>query len=132
MNSTFAPLRLMMYAASLPLYRVLSGTTAAPARWMPNSVTGHSHTFGAQIATRSPGPTPAAINAFAVARASSATWANVSRTGGSTLRSTIASWSPTRSTARARRPGTVRFSESNPSIAVALTSTPSTPDGPQI
>ena len=48
-------------AASPPFQRVLIGTSAAPAHCAPSAATIQPRQFGAHTATRSPGPTPAAI-----------------------------------------------------------------------
>jgi hypothetical protein len=58
-------------AASSPLKRVLIGTSAAPAHCAPRAATIQPRPFGAQIATRSPGPTPAPIMARVEATRSS-------------------------------------------------------------
>lgn len=62
---SFARLRCRMYAASLPLKRVLRGTRTAPAVTAPSAETIQSRVFGAQTATRSPGSTPEAMHAAA-------------------------------------------------------------------
>lgn len=49
--------------ASAPLKRVLSGTSVAPAPMAPSTVTIQDSPLGAQIAIRSPGATPAPMNA---------------------------------------------------------------------
>src|SRR5437660_5143433 len=67
-NRSFASLLSRMYAASSPLNRVLIGTSVAPAESVPSAATIHSHTFGAQIATRSPPSIPAAAIAEPASR----------------------------------------------------------------
>ncbi len=60
---TLAPLRTRMSAASVPLKRVLTGTSTAPAWKTPSTATTHSAQLKAQMATRSPGSTPDATSA---------------------------------------------------------------------
>ena len=60
MTSVEAPALRMMYAASPPLNRVLSGTSTAPARKSPSAASIHSAQLGAHMAARSPVATPAA------------------------------------------------------------------------
>ena len=69
---TRAPLRARMTAASAPLKRVLTGTRTAPAANTPRAATVHSAQLPHQIATRSPGSTPAATSAAPNSRADSA------------------------------------------------------------
>lgn len=64
-NSSRARLRDSTYAASVPLKRVLSGTSTAPADTAPRAETIQSRVFGAQMATRSPSRTPFARQAAA-------------------------------------------------------------------
>lgn len=64
-KSSRAPLRSRTYAASAPLKRVLRGTSTPPAETAPSAETIHSRVLGAQTATRSPGSTPAAMQAAA-------------------------------------------------------------------
>ncbi len=64
-NSSRAPLPPSTYAASLPLKRVFSGTSTAPADTAPRAETIQSVEFGAQMPTRSPTSTPAAMQAAA-------------------------------------------------------------------
>ena len=58
-----ARLRTRMSAASPPRKRVLSGTTTPPAAMAPKAPISQSGPLGAQMATRSPGLSPAAMNA---------------------------------------------------------------------
>src|SRR5690606_1570807 len=74
-----------------------------PAAWRPRRATTHSWTLGAQIATRSPGSTPAATKARPARRASAHRSAKVRRTSPST----IASSAPKRSAAERARLGIV-------------------------
>jgi len=50
-----------------PVNRVLTGTRTPPALSVPSAASTHSQLLGAQSATRSPGWTPAAISAAAIA-----------------------------------------------------------------
>ncbi len=70
-TSTLAPLRAMITAASCPLNLVLTGTIAAPACHSPRAAAIQRAELGAQIATRSPTPTPISVNPAAKRRASS-------------------------------------------------------------
>ncbi|KUJ37477.1 hypothetical protein ADL25_27630 [Streptomyces sp. NRRL F-5122] len=99
-NSSFARLLSSTYAASVPLNRVLSGTSTAPAVTAPSAETIQSRVFGAQIATRSPTPTPFAMQAAAArsTRAPSSAYEIRARP------STTASTSPWRSAALRTRP----------------------------
>src|SRR2546430_395488 len=90
-----------MYAASPPLNRVLMGTSDAPARTAPRAATIHSHTFGAQIATRSPRTAPLEAAARAVCSTRAASSANVIRSSPSTT----AGASPNRAAASSTSPG---------------------------
>ena len=63
------------YAASAPFQRVFTGTIAAPAECAPSALTIQPRLFGAQIATRSPASTPAAI----IARAETSAFSPSSR-----------------------------------------------------
>jgi len=67
---------------------VLIGTSAAPADCAPRAATIQANPFGAQIATRSPGSTPAAIMARVEALTSSPSSRYVTRRPGSTTAST--------------------------------------------
>src|SRR4051794_27382592 len=87
-----------MYAASAPLNRVLSGTITPPAAYTPSAACTHSVVLGAQIATRSPGCTPVAINARADVTAASASCGNVMRSRSSTSASISANSRAARST----------------------------------
>ena len=62
-NSARARLRLITSSASWPVNRVLTGTSVAPAPSAPSAASTQCCVFGDQMATRSPGPTPAAISA---------------------------------------------------------------------
>ena len=62
-TSTRAWLRPRMSAASAPLNRVLMGTSTAPASHRPEHGDDPLGAVGHQMATRSPGPTPAATSA---------------------------------------------------------------------
>jgi hypothetical protein len=53
----------MMSNASASLNRVFTGTSVPPAVSRPNAAMIHSAEFGAQMATRSPGETPASAKA---------------------------------------------------------------------
>jgi hypothetical protein len=67
------------------LLRVLIGTTTAPTLCAPIAASTHSATFGAQIATRSPGAMPAARNARAVRQPAAPSSANEKRTSPSAI-----------------------------------------------
>ena len=69
---TRAPLRERTTAASAPLNRVFTGTRTAPAANRPSAATVHSAQLPHQMATRSPGSTPAATRAAPNSRAASA------------------------------------------------------------
>ena len=71
-TSTRARLRARMSAASVPLKRVFTGTSTAPAPDRPRNATIHSVQLKAQTATRSPRSTPEATSAEPKARARSA------------------------------------------------------------
>ncbi len=58
-----APLRVTTSWISGPVNRVLTGTSAAPADSAPSAATTQWCVLGEQIATRSPGRTPNAVNA---------------------------------------------------------------------
>ena len=62
-NSTRARLRLTTSSASWPVNRVLTGTSVPPAPSVPSAASTQWCVFGDQMATRSPGPIPAAISA---------------------------------------------------------------------
>jgi hypothetical protein len=62
-NSTRAPLRLITSSASWPVNRVLTGTSVPPAPSVPSAASTQWCVFGDQMATRSPGPIPAASSA---------------------------------------------------------------------
>lgn len=79
-NSSRARLLRRMYAASVPLKRVFSGTSTAPAVTAPSAETIQSRVFGAQIATRSPGSTPEARHPAAARSTRSPSSAYESRT----------------------------------------------------
>src|ERR1035437_9115767 len=98
-----------MYAASAPLYRVLSGTSNAPAPTEPSAAITHSAQFGAHIATRSPRSMPLASTARVAAATSSANWSKVSRVvvPPGPWASTNASDSPNRAAASSTKPGMV-------------------------
>src|SRR6266567_1305033 len=83
----------MMSPASPALSRVLTGTSTPPAVSRPNAAMIHSAELGAQMATRSPLPTPADAKAPAATRTRPASSAKLSRSGPSTT----ASASPKRS-----------------------------------
>jgi hypothetical protein len=72
-NSARAPLRPITSSASVPVNRVLTGTSAAPAPSAPSAVSTQQASFGAHRATLSPGSIPASISApvTAVTRSSS-------------------------------------------------------------
>jgi len=59
-TSVRAPAVRMTCAASLPLKRVFTVTTTAPARKAPSAAITHSAMLGAQIAMRSPASMPLA------------------------------------------------------------------------
>src|SRR5690606_13275796 len=73
--------------ASAPFQRVLTGTSAAPADCAPRAATIQPSPLGAQIATRSPGCTPAAIIARVAVATSSPSSRYVTRRPGSTTAS---------------------------------------------
>src|SRR6201984_1756506 len=85
----------MMSLASSVLKRVLTGTSTPPAVSNPNAAIIHSGDVRAQMATRSPLPTPRSAKAPAAHRIRSMSSANVKRSGPSTT----ASASPKRSAA---------------------------------
>ena len=64
-NTNLTEARCRTSAASPPLNRVFTGTNTAPARSAPREATTHCQQFGAQTATRSPGPMPEATTALA-------------------------------------------------------------------
>src|SRR5438270_4275832 len=113
-----------MKAASAPLKRVLRGTSTAPAECSPTRATSHSQTFGVQMATRSPGSTPAARKPRAARRPASAKSAKLMRTSPSTT----ASRSPKRSAALCTSRGVVPHSRS-PRMAATVAERPDGPSG---
>jgi hypothetical protein len=97
-----------MYAASVPLKRVLSGTRTAPADTAPSEETIQSRVLGAQMATRSPGLTPFATQAAAARSTRAPNSAYETRVRPSTTASTSAY----RSAAPRTSPGMVPHSMS--------------------
>ncbi|CAM5476722.1 hypothetical protein SMICM304S_00545 [Streptomyces microflavus] len=98
-----------MCAASVPLNRVLRGTSTAPALTAPSAETIQSSVFGAQIATRSPRSTPAAMHAAAARSTRSPSPAYVRRV----RPSTTASAGPYRRAASRTSPGMLPHSSSS-------------------
>ena len=68
LNTSFAPLRLMISAASTAFMRVLMGTNTAPAICKPIAANIQRAELQPHIATRSPGLTPDAISARQTSR----------------------------------------------------------------
>ena len=66
-------------AVSSAVQRVLTGTTAAPARQTPIATTGQTPRFGSATATRSPRPTPRPASPAAMAAERSASSARERR-----------------------------------------------------